>query len=93
MLHRFFEEVTRRVWQRMALPHMRNLILGWRIIDESLENGVEERRIIPKNFWSGTYRGLLRKKFRLNGCSAAEGARVAKVNGGHKLGPDLRATN
>ncbi len=25
--------------------------------------------------------------------SAAEIARVAKVNGGHKLGPDLRATN
>jgi hypothetical protein len=27
------------------------------------------------------------------GRSAAEGARVAKVNGGHKLCPDLRATN
>ena len=25
--------------------------------------------------------------------SASEGAQVAKVNGGHKLGPDLRATN
>ncbi len=25
--------------------------------------------------------------------SAAESVRVAKVNGGHKLGPDLRATN
>ena len=25
--------------------------------------------------------------------SAAEIARVTKVNGGHKLGPDMRATN
>jgi hypothetical protein len=30
---------------------------------------------------------------RDGGRSAVEGARVAKVNGGHKLGPDLRATN
>jgi hypothetical protein len=31
--------------------------------------------------------------FPPNYSSAAEGARVAKVNGGHKLGPHLRATN
>jgi hypothetical protein len=40
LLHRFFEEVTMLVCQRMAIPHMRNLILGWRIIDDSLETGV-----------------------------------------------------
>jgi hypothetical protein len=42
---------------------------------------------------------IVRSTVLVTGCgsalvrSAADGARVAKINSGHKLGPDLRATN
>jgi hypothetical protein len=38
-------------------------------------------------------RKIMWKKFHLISSSVAEGAQVAKVNDGHKLGPDLQATH
>jgi hypothetical protein len=63
MGHRVFEEVTLGVEQRLDISQSWDLIIGCCIIGRSGSRGIRVD-IMPKNFWSGTYR---------EACSAVRG--------------------